>query len=1166
MLIWCLSIDTLLLTCCWWTWINYAPLHPRPTPVIESSVDLIIAKIRAALREPGCTFNVYIFMCLMVTVLSWTFVYLISRIFARFSPIHFSAWVDWLLPPTTITHTVQSKDGKVKRNARDFRDIFTTDSFMLERAYLAEDNPHKYAARRRLAAVNMVQALSKKLGLPIYDEQMSRRGARRGFSGSRTLMDAEDACSYTAENLRYERIKSGSIVTHIDTFTHKDLYDANTTLSDGNIHYLYTWNPDSVAGTSDEILFRYDEDGTFVTTVEGSASYFDRLWNFECDSLVTYSYELRVSMITVISVLAALTIFCYNIYTDREYNQTLTNVGLFYVKSYELRMHHPIPTVYAYTNHDGYIANMTHAVRGYGMPSSLLENIEGYRIPCVAWNYTSFHYYWPAEPYSLTKGHWLFITASFSLALLGTFTPIAISHKVVRLDVGEQRSIVVIIPNCKFRGFAAFARPFLSGRSLKPRVPIVGETDGGHKFLAERRKKPAGYSVAFTDSHHAHFIKDAVNDMTKCLTTDKGSPSLSNVRVSTKYEGDEAHRVAVALSIAITKVGDKIESYSSNYGFYPMPLVIRQDDEFKADAKEIKLIMAHGAMPAIVTGAAFIHAKSEAQCRDFVRRRLTGPAGKVDSKFTPEIVMYIAEFAKHILRNVTRNEIGHLEPIGEQEYIDSRSKSQLNKFHDIVAIYDIHNFDDRQGFMKREVLPDPTKPARAICCFPPETQALGGRIALAYAAAMKANPWMACGLNPAETTEAVIRVSSGATSVTDTDFSAQDATIDLNKRGVELMLLLQLFDERWHGLIREWHWTDYCGRVLYGDKGTKREPHDFNGSRGSGSPFTTLGNTPLTGLFAYIALRLSDKEPNEAWSCLGIYSGDDGITADLPPASCDQAAEALGFLIKSDTNDRYIPFLGRHYFDPICGSPSSIQSPLRTLSKLHTTLLNIDEFTAEETIIMKAICLQVTDRHSDFFGPWSEKILRDAHENSIQDLRAKILRYPGLHPYFAITALRTETTFQNNTGDFEELFEIQMPGFDWSKFNAWLVDGKGPCPLLWSHPEVDDAAMEDVGPVTLAMGGLDDQANMVEYELTPPKKCVTEDKVPPVKKKRRQGRSREEHKELLGTIQAAGLLEEYRAAKYVPTDPPDVRDEKRRTRDKIVSKVSKTPVHKPRSI
>lgn len=1113
------------------TWLLSAGFAPR-----------VVSKFVLGMLEVGNSAKTV--ACLAITTASWVFIK--KRFIDAWSPVMQSSWVDWWYPPKTLTHEVSSADGKVKKTANEFKDIFTMKSFMLDRAYLAEDNQHKYAARRRLAAVKMAQAIAKRIGKPIHDDQMSRRSSKQGLAGTRTLMCAKDACSYVAEDLKFERVQPGSIVTHIDTFTHKDLRDANNTLSDGNIHFIYTWNPDCVAGKSDEINFRYDEEGNFITDVEGSDPYCDQLWDFEGDCLVTYRYESAAGYITSFFLTAAYSVFCYNLFANGF--KALSNAG----------------------------------------PLKLMGGL-------------------------------------LSLAMAGSYNePTAYCHKVIRLDVGEHRSIAVVVPNCKFKGLAATFRPFLSEAELRPRKPIVGATDGGHRYLAEQRKSPGGLSVAFLDSNESHFVSDAVINMSKALTTGKGAPSLANVRVSSKYEGDEPHRVAVAIAIAITNKDKSPQSYSSNYGFYPLPTIIRQDDDAKADGQPIKEVMAHGAMPPIVTGAAFIHAKSEQQTRDFVQRRLRDPAGRVRSTFTPQVAEYIREFAMHIRQEIGGSP-GYLEPISEEEYEETRNKNQLNKFHGVLSIYDIHNYDDRQGFMKREVLSDPTKAGRGICTFPPESQALGGRIALAYAAAMKACPWMACGLNPAETTQAVVRVCSGKKEITGSDFSAQDATIDENKRCVELMLLLQLFDLMWHALIQDWHYTDYCGRVLYGDPGTQREAHEFEGSRGSGSPFTTLGNTPLTGLFAYVALRLSGQLPPDAWANLGIYSGDDGITADLPPEFCVQAAEALGFLAKTTVRCKYIPFLGRDYFDPIGGSNSSIQSPLRTASKLHTTLLNIEgEFTAEETMIMKAICLQVTDKHSDFFGPWSKKILEEAGKkqaNSIQNLKTKVLKYPGLHPYFAITALKTQETFHNSPGDFEELFEEQMPGFDWSVFNNWLKNGDGPCPMLWEHPEFDDGLMEAVAPVTIAVSGVSEERHMIEYlppnraakgvreksglfpppnwaakgvreksGLFPPedpvKKKVTFAKkpeikevekvklpfhprprkngAPPAPKRNKHRQTADKHKKFLGHLEELGLLDEYRAAKIVDTDPDDARKAKRKVRAHI-AQIVQGSVQVPRS-
>merc|ERR1712037_826222 len=77
--------------------------------------------------------------CLAITTASWVIIK--KRFTNAWSPVMQSSWLDWLYPPETLTHEVSSADGKVKKKANEFKDIFTMKSFMLERAYLAEDNP-----------------------------------------------------------------------------------------------------------------------------------------------------------------------------------------------------------------------------------------------------------------------------------------------------------------------------------------------------------------------------------------------------------------------------------------------------------------------------------------------------------------------------------------------------------------------------------------------------------------------------------------------------------------------------------------------------------------------------------------------------------------------------------------------------------------------------------------------------------------------------------------------------------------------------------------------------------------------------------------------------------------------------------------------------------------
>merc|ERR1711966_50236 len=150
------SADAVLWISLWRYWVTHARPHPLPLPITESTRDYVIDLVKGALREPGCKLGLYILMGFTITVLFWAAAYQLSRFLNYFSPIHYTAWVDRWFPPETITHRVQSANGEIDTNANNFREIFTMKSFMLDRAHLALENTHKYAARRRLAAVNMI--------------------------------------------------------------------------------------------------------------------------------------------------------------------------------------------------------------------------------------------------------------------------------------------------------------------------------------------------------------------------------------------------------------------------------------------------------------------------------------------------------------------------------------------------------------------------------------------------------------------------------------------------------------------------------------------------------------------------------------------------------------------------------------------------------------------------------------------------------------------------------------------------------------------------------------------------------------------------------------------------------------------------------------------------
>lgn len=1139
--------------------------------------------ITAFLSDPSLIFSATVLWYITIfSVTSFLYIY-ISCVANHFQPMYLQSWIDWYAPPETIKQTIRGKDGYHEINARDFSRLLKPEQFRLDRAHLSTDTTqsHPKAARRRAANNNMFEAFGRRHGLEVCDHEMSHRNCERNVKGSRVIADSKDAASYSDEQLKWwpDPALPGSLHLHTDTFTHKGWLDANHTLSDGNVHCLYTWNPTAIAGQSDELTFFWDKWNRFVTEVAGSHEYLDNLWNFESDVLTTWTLSFesvlpwrcstrRLACTQSLLLVTAVSIFLYNQYSNYLYNQ---NLSVFFHLHYEWLsyvLYYPTFAVRYFTapRHESYYSAVVHLANNFGLPTSWLTYFYG--LPYLTYTWSSIVMDYPSfvEPRTMTPTHHWAIAALLSLAINNVVQLVAVSHKVARIDVGEHRCAVMIVPHNRFRGLSAILRPFLNDANLAPRKPKSFTCDSGYPAVAERYKaqngEPAYYSAAYLGSTRAHHISDVASDTVKALTTSKSPPSLSNVKNTSVTQGDEVGHTAAALAIGLHKLTDKDPEYFTSYSFLPLPTIVRQTTEEKENGMELKDIKAHQVMNPVVKGCAYVHSKTVGNVRDTVKRRLRKPGNQVRGHvMTPKLAKYTKEFADQIKIEVGAGSCkdGFLDLYDEDKYIEERNKPQLRKFQTVQDIYDINNHDERKGFLKREIHSKGHKAARPICQFPPESQALGGRIALAYASALKACSWVGSGQDPSQISDSVSDVCAGADYINATDFTAQDATVTLVDRVIELFLLKNLFhpgeNGSLHKIIDDWHYTDYEGCVLYGDPGTKRVKHDFNGSRGSGSPFTTYGNTPLTGLYAYIALRESGSSPEEAYAKLGIYSGDDGITANLPAAAASTAAKIMGFIIKSEICTEYIPYLGRIWFDPIGGSRSSIQDPLRTLGKLHATLLDDEQFTAHEAMLLKATCLQITDRDSDFFGPWSKKVLEDAGMQQQQSLEAKVLKFPHLHAYFAVTALKTKTSFHNHPGDFERLFEIQMPGFDWAAFKLWL--DKGPvgsqCPTLWEKPEPTAAEMEEGGDASIYYKGVDDEANAVHYTKTDTKQH-NKPKQPP--------RSRSQQAELLEVLKKHNKLKEYRAAKVDKNDDEathNVKKTMRREIEKYVTSLCSTP-------
>jgi hypothetical protein len=153
-------------------------------------------------------------------------------------------------------------------------------------------------------------------------------------------------------------------------------------------------------------------------------------------------------------------------------------------------------------------------------------------------------------------------------------------------------------------------------------------------------------------------------------------------------------------------------------------------------------------------------------------------------------------------------------------------------------------------------------------------------------------------------------------------------------------------------------------------------PYDPGFGTRSGSPITTDGNTMINAFISYSALREIGFEPEEAWSRLGLYVGDDGLNQNLPglARTLNEVVNDLGLNIEivQTTPDESITFAGRTFPRPLT-SNTSHQDIERTLPKLHVSANKC--VTPAEAAYNRAAGYYVTDKETPLIGTWARKVL-----------------------------------------------------------------------------------------------------------------------------------------------------------------------------------------------
>lgn len=331
---------------------------------------------------------------------------------------------------------------------------------------------------------------------------------------------------------------------------------------------------------------------------------------------------------------------------------------------------------------------------------------------------------------------------------------------------------------------------------------------------------------------------------------------------------------------------------------------------------------------------------------------------------------------------------------------------------------------------------------RVISVLDTDTKVLWSQYTYALADYLKETaPWFAPGKTPVEIAERVADLCSGASSVTETDFSRFDGHVSGVVRMMELALMLRLFVQDCHNDIDKLHKRNYgcASTTTHGIKYTT------GFTRLSGSPETSVANTLANPFVAYCAIRNADRTltAEQAYSKLGIYGGDDGATTDITAKAYVGTARRLGFKIEavehlrpaSNATPEPVKFLARLYPDAWAGRTDSVCDLRRVLSKIHVTV-DLAGVSALEKLRQKMIGYTLSDKHTPFIGPWAAIVVQKSFSQGtgpLDDDKHKI------RPYNTRVSLGEQYPNDGVTSWAVEYFTRTMPDFNFHLLNQYLA-------------------------------------------------------------------------------------------------------------------------------
>lgn len=459
-----------------------------------------------------------------------------------------------------------------------------------------------------------------------------------------------------------------------------------------------------------------------------------------------------------------------------------------------------------------------------------------------------------------------------------------------------------------------------------------------------------------------------------------------------------------------------VEHAVRSYQYHPNPYIPEDKPMIKAFMRPLL----NGAFTPTVS------ASNERECIDARIDRVKAPL----IKMTPFLTSVVQEFARLL---VPDNLYQTLYPTDMDE-VQRRQDAprQRRNFHTTAGLLSKGIFS---MFMKREAYPKVAAP-RPISIMDPVDKRDYSTFMYSLEVILKDQPWYAFSKKPKDIASRVADVLKHALFALNTDFSKFDGHVSNVVRELERIILLRAFRPEFHEQVIKLHKAQFFAKA-YGTFGSK---YNTGYARASGSPETSLFNTVTNAFVAYLAARKSGLDMAQAWASLGIYGGDDGLTANIEPIIYIKAAQDIGQELTADKILRGnfgIKFLSRVYSPHVWeGDVNSCCDLPRQLAKFHTTVGFNTNVTPTDKLLEKTRSFLLTDANTPIIGQFVRRVV-DIHG----DVPARNEQLKRMHRWF--DKYQSDDQYINEPADWMNAYAAQaFPEFDQARYATALSEAK----------------------------------------------------------------------------------------------------------------------------